>query len=50
VTTELTLQASACLAEILKHDASQPVRISYLLRTLDNLKKGESVAQSVILA
>lgn len=48
--TEMTLQASACLTEILKQDASQPVKVSYLIRALDNLRKGESVAQSVILA
>jgi malic enzyme len=50
ISTEMTLQASACLAEILKQDASQPVKVSYLIRALDNLRKGESVAQSVILA
>jgi hypothetical protein len=50
ISNELTLQASACLVEILKHESSQPVKISYLLRALDNIKKGESVAQSVILA
>lgn len=50
VTTELTQQSIACLTDILRHNQSQPVKISYLLRALDNLRKGESVAQSVIVA
>jgi hypothetical protein len=50
ITTEMTLQASVCLNEILNQDASQPVRVFYLIRALDNLRKGESVAQSVIVA
>lgn len=49
VSTELTQQSIACLTDILRHNQSQPVKISYLLRALDNLRKGESVAQSVIL-
>jgi hypothetical protein len=38
------------MGEILKQPYSQPVKISFLLRALDNLRKGESVAQSVVLA
>ena len=47
---EIPLLASACLAEILRHEASQPVKISYLIRALDNISRGDSVAQAVILA
>ena len=50
VSTEMTLQASACLTEILKQQASQPAKVSHLIRALDNLRKVETVAQSVILA
>jgi hypothetical protein len=43
ISTEMTLKASAYLSEILKKDESRHVKISYLIRALDNLRKGESV-------
>jgi hypothetical protein len=46
----LTQQSIASLSEILKQPNSQPVKVSFLLRALDNILKGESVAQSIIIA
>lgn len=34
----------------MKQSNSQPVKVSFLLRALDNILKGDSVAQSIILA
>lgn len=47
---EITQHSINCLVTILKHQSSQPVKMFYLLKTLENVLKGESVAQSVIVA
>ncbi len=46
----MTQQSIASLSEILKQPNSQPVKVSFLLRALDNILKGESVAQSIVIA
>jgi hypothetical protein len=50
VNAELSQQAINCLTSVLKEPFSQPVKITYLLKAIDNLIKGESVPQSVIIA
>lgn len=50
VSSELTQQSISCLTQILKQPFSQPVKVSYLIRAIDNILKGESVPQSVVIA
>jgi len=50
VSNEIMQIGISSLVEILKLNYSQPLKMNYLLKSIDNLMKGESITQSIIIA
>jgi hypothetical protein len=50
VSAEIMQSGINAVTEILKQPYSQPIKINYLIKAIDNLIKGESLSQSIIIA
>ena len=50
VSQELMEQAIKSITETLKQPCSRHIKLTYLVRSIENLLKGDSIAQSIIIA